>query len=211
MSGSYSTTRYASGWRFVQIRHGDTLQAIALRYLGSAARWADLASLNDLVPPYLSGDPAEVTAASGRVLAYGASIRVFAATASADAETAPEDVFLTDLALIGGRLAVENGDYATVSGMDNFKASLARRLTTELSELPFHPSYGCGVRAIIGQVNGPTGTALAGRAVRQALQRDPRVQEVGSVAVAATGDRVSIQASVTPIGSAAITTISAEA
>ncbi|RVT91407.1 hypothetical protein EOD42_22390 [Rhodovarius crocodyli] len=211
MSGSYSTTRYAAGWRFVAIRHGDTLQALALRHLGSASRWADLASLNDLVPPYLSGDPAEVTASGGRVLAYGASIRVFAASATADAQTDPEEVFLTDLALVAGRLTVENGDYGTVSGMENFKASLARRLSIELGELPFHPSYGCAVRSIIGSVNGPTGAALAGRAVRRALLQDPRVQEVGRVVVSAAGHRAPIEASVTPIGSAAVTTISAEA
>lgn len=208
MSGT--TLREAPGWRFVPTRHGDTLQTISLRELGDAARWAELASLNGLIPPYLTDDPLEATASSGKIRLYGEAIRVFAPNAVADADTDPEEVFGADIALTDGRMTVTNGDFAIAAGLPNLQAALNRRVITEKGELLFHADYGSRVRALLGKLNGPTAAALAGRAVRLALEQDPRVDRVVDVKGTPAGDRLIVSAAVIPIGSTAATTISAE-
>jgi len=203
---------FASGWRFVPIRHGDTLQEIAARELGDAARWHDLIALNDLIPPYITGDPEIATSAAGRVLLYGQQLRVFAPSAQADASTDPEALYGIDIALEpDGTLAVDSGgDFATVAGLPNLYASLARRVTTERGELLFHQSYGSMVRQVLGKASTASRGALAARSARIALEQDDRVARVHSVTATTAGDRLLIAATVEPIGSGETITIRAE-
>lgn len=55
-------------WRSATVKYGDTLQRLALRELGSAERWPDIALLNGLIPPYC----AEL--ADNGVAAYGETL-----------------------------------------------------------------------------------------------------------------------------------------
>lgn len=191
--------RELRGYRLADTMRGDTLQAIALRELGDAARWPDLANINQLMPPYLTDDPA---AASNRVLLTGSVIVVPASTPVArDAETtSPDDLYKLDLGLVNGDLDVNaNGDFLVFNGQANLRQALVHRVITERGELMFHPGYGCLVRTVIGAVNGPTAGVLASQYVRATLRADPRVREVVSVTAEVIGDTINVVANVLPI------------
>ena len=184
------------GFRLVQIRQGDTLQAIAARALNDASRWTDLISINRLTYPYLTGDP---TVASASVLLYGAFITV-PASVQAPIASDPNDSFGTDIALDeNGDFIIENGDLAAVSGVANLSQALSNRINTELRELMFHLAYGCGVRKTLGQGNGPTTGLLGAQYVATACEADPRVSSVDSADVTVTGDVTAIVATVEPV------------
>lgn len=202
MSGSTTTDRVAVGWRWAEIRQGDTLQRIAYRELGDAAKWAELANLNDLLPPYLTGDAAAALASNGRVLAYGERIRVFAPSDQIDASTQAAELYGTDIALDqNGRMTTSNGDFSLVSGVSNLSAALGRRITTSRGELLFHPTYGSTLRRLIGQTNGPMRAALGARAARLACEADSRVSRVTEAQATADGDALAVTLTVEPISS----------
>jgi phage baseplate assembly protein W len=207
MSGTSFTaadfTRTARGWRFVQTRVGDTLQAIALRTMGDAARWPELVWLNGLVPPYLTDDPA---GGSAGVIAAGGTLKVLAPAASGVATTAPADnaandaqVFGAGFRLTNGQLTASGGAFSLVAGRDNLRQALQIRLGTALGELIFHPRYGCDARRLIGAVNGPTKRLFGAAAVRRALAADSRIRRVASSTAAAVGDAVVISAVAEPV------------
>lgn len=194
--------RLAAGWRWVEVRRDDTLQTIAWRELGDAARWAELASLNDLLPPYLTGDAALAASSGGRVILYGSKVRVFASTDEADADAEPDEVYGADVALDAqGFLRASAGDLATVTGLSNLAAALTRRIITEHGELLFHASYGSRVRDALGRKNTPARAALAARSARLALVQDSRVHSVGEVRANVTGDALALDIKVQPITS----------
>ena len=205
MSGTVE--RVATGWRFVAIRHGDTLPSIALREMGDAARWHELVSLNDLAHPYITGDGALAAASLGRVRRYGQTIRVFAPVAFADAATDPDQVFGADLSLEDGQLADDAGDFALAAGRPNLRAALIRRIATDRGELPFHPTYGSTLRAILGAVGGPTAGLLAARAARRAIEPDARISRVVEATATVRGDGVSVSVSAEPVAGLALLTL----
>lgn len=192
-------TRELRGYRLADTLRGDTLQAIAMRELGDASRWVDLASINRLRPPYLTDDAAQ---ASDRVLLTG-SVIVVPATSSAapDAEsTSPDHLYKLDLGLVSGDLqATDSGDLLVFNGQANLRQALVHRVITERRELLFHPEYGCLVRTVIGSVNGPTAGVLAAQYVRATLRADPRVKEVIGVTADVRGDTINVVANVLPI------------
>jgi len=188
-----------AGFRIVDTLHGDTLQAVALRELGDASRWVDLANINKLLPPYITDD---ASLASDRVLLSGGQLVVPAQTpVSANARTSkPDDLYGLDLGLINGDLTDDgNGDFVVFNGQANLRQALVHRVITERSELMFHPEYGCLVRQLIGAVNGPTAATLAARYVSATLAADPRVTSVTSVTATVAGDAINVVAIVVPI------------
>ena len=194
--------RTLAGYRFAETNFGDTLQAVALRELGDAARWVELVAINGLVPPYIS----DIAAADG-VLLSGSQIRIPAAQTLASTTTDPDLVFEVDVALgSDGGIAVDAaGDFDVSAGLDNFKAALEHRLVTDTGELMFHPTYGSGLRRIIGTTNGPTAAALAAAYAQAALAADSRVARVVESTAQVVGDAVKVTAKVQPIAGRAVT------
>jgi phage baseplate assembly protein W len=185
------------GFRRVQLLQGETLQQLALRELGDAARWVDIAHLNGLRPPYVTGDPAE---ASGTVALYGAVLLVPAATAEISADTDPDTVFGTDIRLLNGLPVIDdNGDVVMISGRANLSQAITHRIVTRPGELLFHPAYGCHVHRLKGDANGPAAALLGGEYVKAALRSDPRIQDAPSATVEAAGDALRIAAVATTI------------
>lgn len=183
-----------NGFRYVVVQQDDTLQLIALRELGSAARWTELIPLNSLRPPFITWD---ATLAGPGVLRPGDTIMVpaaalFTASDSGDAD----DVLLTDVALVGGRLDGAGGDFAMATGAANLKQALAHVLDTDQGELMFHPDYGSQLRQLVGAVNAGAATLLAAQYAREAVAADPRVDAVTASSAQSTGDtiRVSVTA-----------------
>ena len=193
--------RPISGFRFAEVQRGDTLQKIAARELGDAARWPEIVGLNSLRPPFITDDPA---AAGQGVVLSGQFVRVPAAAAVASAEAAPEEVFGRDAFLNAGRLEVSAGDLAVVGGVDNLKQAMRNAIETERGELIFHTDYGCLLRQIIGTVNGPTAAILAAQYAKATLLADARVDRVSKADAVVVGDAVTVSVEVLPVTGKAI-------
>lgn len=183
-------TKIISGYRVVNTRRGDTLQRIAARELGDAARWPDIALLNDLAPPYLVDDPADI--APG-VLQSGASLMLPANAVSATRDASTDDLFGRDVALADGDLVVTDGDIALVSGVDNLSQAMRHLIKTEPGDLLFYPRYGCGVRPFLGASNSKANGQVAGALVRRAVLADPRIDSIQAATVEIAGDAVRIE------------------
>jgi phage baseplate assembly protein W len=193
-----------NGYRFVDTQFGDTLQKIAARELGDAARWGDLIAFNNLVPPYLTDDPSQV---KPDVLLNGSQILVPAGAPVISTTTDPTLVFETDLQLIpvfgtgavGGLLQAINGDFAVVSGRDNLRQFLKNRVETERGELIFHMEYGSLCRSMIGAGNGPTTGLLVAQYAKASLLADDRVSDVDQAIATITDDEIDLQLEVIPV------------
>ena len=185
-----------AGYRYVELLAGDTLQRLALRELGDAARWVDIANLNGLLPPYVTGDSAQ---ASATLALYGAQLLVPSSTPMASVSIDPALVFERDVSLQNGRLMAIGGDFALVSGVPNLKQTLQHILATDKRDLLFHPGYGCDVRLQIGAGNSEVAAFLAAEYVRGALLSDSRVSSVPRAVATATGDQIYIDVEVIPI------------
>jgi phage baseplate assembly protein W len=195
------TQKILDGFRRAQVQWGDTLQRLAARELGDAARWASVAAINRLVPPYLTGDAAAVRAG---VLLYGDTLIVPAVDPEpSPGKTAAEDVFLRDVALVagpsGGALQVTDGDIALVAGRANLRQALAHRVQTERGELIFHARYGCRVHEQKGRKNTAVAGLLSALFVREAVAADPRVRGVLDADAAVDGDVIRVQLRAQPI------------
>lgn len=100
------------------------------------------------------------------------------------------DVLGKDLRLVfppegGADLAASPVDFETVEGRDNLAQALILRLLVGRGELTAlgHPRYGSRIHELIGEpMDGPNRELLR-RYVRQALMKDPRVEEVTRVDV----------------------------
>lgn len=180
-------------YRLVQTVMGDTLQSVAAKDLGDAERWYELIYLNGLKYPYLTDDPAQVTAS---VLQAGATIRVPSAKAVSTQD--PAAVYGSDVTLTDGELSVQAGDMSTVSGLPNLLQAVRNRLDTPSGELEFHRSYGVPLETLIAQGAGPNRLAV-GALVQRALLQDDRIDSVRSFTTTITGTALSIVANVKPV------------
>lgn len=181
------------GSRRVQIQWGDTLQRLALRELGDAALWARIVAINNLTPPYVTGDRA---LARPGVLLYGDTLLVPAPTADVSpGATWAEDVFLADVALPAGLLQVADGDLRVVGGHENLRQALGIRIRTEPGELVFHGDYGCRVHEEKGRRNTPVAALLSRAFVRDAVLDDQRVARILSASATVSGDVISVAVS----------------
>lgn len=180
--------------RHAEVHYGDTLKRIALREMGDASRWIELATLNRLTPPYIA--PQE-EAAPG-VLVYGDYIKIPALN-GAPAVTDAVAAYLSDLLVDGGRLQAENGDLQLVKGVPNLEQALAHRIKVEKRELGYHPEFGCWVHTLKGGGVRPDTVRLGGFYVKSALAEDYRVRRVESCVATAEGDRIRINSVVVPI------------
>ena len=164
----------------VAVSPGDTLQSLAARHLGSASRWPDLLSINDLDFPYVdfSGpngapDPAY---AGMNVLGAGGTLKL-PLPAAQTVVGISRDPFGTDL-LDDGALGTAN---TLQGGVANLSAALIRRLITPAGRIPNHPAYGSRLKLMLG---GATTDAhvesIKAEVIRCCLQ-DSRIFSVESV------------------------------
>ncbi|HVB37361.1 MAG TPA: hypothetical protein VND92_02450 [Vicinamibacterales bacterium] len=184
MSGTF--WKLAAGVRVVETRVDDTLQAIAARELGDAARWPDIANLNNLLPPYITPD---LALAGPRVAFAGQPIKVPSAPPAASGVADPNAVFGTDIALVNGQITDDgSGDLLTVSGPANLAQAITGRLVTRPGELLFHPAYGCAVYGLLGGGATAAAVQLAASFVARAVRSDPRVSAVENATAVVQGD-----------------------
>lgn len=180
--------------RFAEILHGDDLRIVALRELGTAERWLELANLNGLRHPFIAAS------ASDGVLAYGDLIQIPAPVSTISANNDAAGVFGVDLLVVGGNLDVgDAGDFDLAPGVACLVQALRHRIVVDKRELAFHPEFGCYVRSLLGKTNGPTAGQLAAFYVKSALLEDERVDAVPTCTAEVVGDQIRVTAVVTPI------------
>lgn len=192
--------RILRGYRLVEIRHGDTLQALAARELGDASKWVSIADINGLTPPYVTGD---TLAAGESIKLFGQTILVPSIGGGASAIVDPDRVYGVDLDLAGGEMSATDGDVTLIAGRPNLRQAINHRIATDLQELLFHLAYGCGVRRVLGTANGPAAGLLGAQYVKSALDMDPRVESVPTCSAEVVGDQVIITARIQPVSGAA--------
>lgn len=194
MTTAYQRPLY--GYRFAEIRHGDTLQTIAARELGDASLWTDLIAYNDLKAPFVTDDPAQAKAG---VLLSGSLIRLPAPAPIATTATNADEVFGTDILLDRGQLVVVDGDLSVAEGLDNLHQALTHRIDTDRGELLFHQDYGSLVRSVVGTVNGPTAALLASEYAKSTVLADDRIQQVTQATAEVVGDTIRVSVEAQPI------------
>lgn len=191
-----ATPIQATRWALVQ--PGDSLRLIALRELGDALRWIELANINQLRPPYIieSLDPKERQRAT---LLWGDRIAVPLGKVTEAVQIA-EDVLGTDAALPQGRLVANNaGDWQCIAGSPNLGQALTHRLKTPTGDLLAHPTYGCDSQALLGLRNKAAIQALLIGFVRRAIAMEPRVARTEQVRTAANADQLRLSARVAAV------------
>jgi phage baseplate assembly protein W/LysM repeat protein len=195
-----SFTKTLKGYRKVETQRGDTLQKIAARELSDASQWPNLATLNNLVPPYITDDP---TQAGVGVVVSGTPLIVPAPAPAPSAVSDPNTIFGTDALLSGSGsgaawngllVATEDGDIETVAGVPNLAQALQNVLITEPGELLFHLLYGCKIYQLLGAGNGPIAGQLGAGFVAQALKSDTRISDVENATATITLDQLSVSA-----------------
>jgi hypothetical protein len=116
-------------------------------------------------------------------------------------------VFGTDVLLqfTEGRcdLVHNNNDIVNVSGSSNLLQRLTLLLSTELGDHPFKPTY--GVEHPIGRGLTDDVLSLYGYFIRQALLKDPGVQDVRNVQITYQGGAYMLSADVKPISAVTFT------
>ncbi len=103
-------------------------------------------------------------------------------------------------------------DLGAVSGRDNLAQAAIMRLLTPRGELAAlgHPEYGSRLHELIGKLNTETNRSLVRLYILEALQREPRIENVEEFTVQPTeGARngVDVLLRVQPIGDTATVTI----
>lgn len=194
--------RVMPAFRYAQTNFDDDLRHIALRELGDANRWTEIALLNGLKPPYIVSDPALVAVG---VILSGSTLLVPALQAASDITTDPDQVFGVDVLLADGRLQFDNGDLAVTHGAKNLIQSIKHRLATHTQDLIYHPNYGNLTYKILGKSNGPAAGQLAAFYTKSALLNDSRIDRVLSVTADVMGDVIMVDAVVVAITGKQIT------
>jgi phage baseplate assembly protein W len=183
---------------FVALSPGDSLQAIASRVLGDAARWVELVTVNQLDFPYV-----DFSGPGGAPGGAYAGLRVLGATATLKLPlpASPGVIGVADdpIGTDTPDLPAHAGDLQ--GGTENMVAALLRRLLTPRGRIPWHPSYGSGLKAMIGSAS-DVALVMAARAdVVDSLQADPRVLGVNNPVASFVGNAVEVSAEVvTPLG-----------
>lgn len=183
------------------VLRGDSLMDIAARNLGDFEKWKDIATLNNLVPPYIG----EITKPG--IAGYGSQLILPNSTTSLSAvgqQISYANNFLgIDFFLgpINQPMLPWTGDFQIIAGYQNLAISLGRRLQTTLGTLIYHSKFGSLIPPEVGSI-ATSDEALRIEAFgRSALLSDPRVAKVqSSKATQGANYAVNYQGTVIPAG-----------
>lgn len=159
---------------------GDTIVTLAARLCGDGTRMHDLVTLNRLEPPYITDTGLPGTLKPGDTILYPRTAFSPPRPPSSELDVL---TYKRDLKNERNGLLVRRGSAAMVSGLENLKEALLRRLGTPLGAHPAHPrTYGSRLHTHLGKVADRQRLELMKVDVRQAILRDPRVQSVTTAA-----------------------------
>ena len=192
----------------VGINKGETIQTLALRTLGDAAKWKDLVILNDLKAPYISasGDGKRVLRPGDNILVPSSASRDETSVLSDLTNTTDvlvkrlgRDLKLKNTSAIPGASIFDidisnNGDLRLIEGKDNIEQALEIKFRTEQGTLPTHPYFGVQI---------PIGSKLVARSItafqmnaRGSILADGRIESVDNISVTTDGNVVNINADI---------------
>ena len=185
--------------RILTLQQGEDLRAIATRELGSAARWSEIARLNNLRLPFITASYLPADRLS-HTLIWGDRFLIPWPSNASLPPTAISTHGL-DVAMIHGQChATSSGDLATIGGVDNMVQALSHRLRTLLGEMVYHPRYGCNVTLALGLPTAPFSSLMAAAWVSEALRAEPRVFQIHYVTADVAGDTIRVAARTTLVG-----------
>lgn len=188
-----------------QIHQGDTLEQLALTFLGDVSRAWEILELNDLVYPFLVTDRDYRPAQYGPQYQYpdylsipsvdrtgipdGVKVTGELLWLPADAAVTPGatatftaldvELFGRDVRIDDGQLVFDaQGESPTVEGKDNIIQALRQRLATLKGELVLHPDYGMDKFLAVGIEATRANVVLSGVDVARTVKQDPRVTRV---------------------------------
>lgn len=206
-----------TGYTTYVVQSGDQIQVLAARFLGDGDRWADIAALNGLKPPYVSWAGGPCVARPGDTLLIP-RITGPTSTRSASVGTTEEDLFGVDLRLQEtsnsrpGRPAVDlvvdtrtRKDFATIGGINNLVQAVQLRVWTARGSMPHYPGY--GMPAAIGFGNTEANVTAIKVGLRSTLLQDSRIDRVLAIRSDVDGDSLALDADVLPVGSTSPTTL----
>lgn len=99
------------------------------------------------------------------------------------------DLLGTDFAFTDDFQINQQGDFDTLSGLDNVKQAIYRRLMTVPGTLLHRPTYGCGLISFQGAPMSLGVKRQLAQRIGENLKQDPRIAKVSSVAISATDDQ----------------------
>ena len=88
-----------------------------------------------------------------------------------------EERYLKDIAHIKDFLKAPDGDLQTITGVENAKQALIRRLVTQPGSLVHRPEYGVGLKDFQNAVNSLENQRRLAQRIREQFERDFRVEE----------------------------------
>jgi hypothetical protein len=188
-------TEYAkknfSGVNIYTVQEYDTLQTIALKWLGDSGYWPYIAGVNNI-----TGN-SELQAGQRIYVPLPEQKSI---TLEKDAYIATENIvqdeYGTDIMIDGsGNMIVnESNDVATITGEENVIQALDLRLSTPIGAMLKQTAYG-----LITQVGSP-GTTMAIKYLRtnykDSIMQDPRIKELTNLDVSVSGDVISIKSDI---------------
>lgn len=178
-----------------EIRGGDTIRSLAQRLLGDFKRWRELVEINQLVYPFISDSSAPGVLSPGDSLIYPGNV-----PGSPPSDELEAELYGRDLALQDGYLQLQGGTLGLALGLENLRAALERRLSTERGGLPAHPtSYGRKINQYIGGVADDVNLRLIKLELDACCLQDPRAIAVDSSAAHDGRAVARAQARVTPV------------
>lgn len=189
------------------IQKPENLQMIATMELKDTTRWYELATLNNLVYPYIVPTSQEKLANPDHLLTYGDRISLPTVNQLADMLQDPDDYavnnpFLNKDSVYDDTLGMDlkmtmaNANplddqiawltqlrpgytqIAKVSGLNNLKQALAFRLLTRYGTLPLHPKYGSRMLDMVGEKLDKTSLSLISTEILRTIRTDTRVDDV---------------------------------
>lgn len=176
---------------------GDTVQAIAQRYLNDADKWIEIVELNDLVHPFIVDNFRDASTPKN-VKAIGEIIFVPILDESEVLENLKpyqikqgiENILGEDIALFdfgdtinfsdgsGEVRGDSQGDILTVKGIQNFKQALLIRFSIPMGSLYHHPNFGTKMYEYLGKKDSYENLQRLKIEIERTARDDSRVRNV---------------------------------
>lgn len=187
-----------TGVRQAALRSGDTLQRVAVRELGEASRWRDIAQLNSLNSNAdLTGRSTLLIPATPQTPNSAIALDVEDTRYQTEERLYGRDLLVVETSRGKISLVLSEGDLATVAGTANLRQAVMMKTRIKQGSLLENPAY--GIRANIGKPQSQEDTALLQWGLQVAAETDPRISRA-QVEIERTGNVTNYNYSLTPVG-----------